>query len=103
MASSCDQETNRQGPLPTGACSKPGGVGVGTTAATGIARNLGKVLSGSVRVKTTVLSSGTARPATRDALLVAYSRAPLIGNSGHWRPPFEWGSSALRIEALTSP
>ena len=48
MASSWDQDTNRHGPLPTGAWSKPGGVGVGTTAATGIARNLGKMLSGSV-------------------------------------------------------
>ena len=62
MASSCDQETNRHGPLPTGAWSKPGGVGVGTTAATGIARNLGKMLSGSSRVNTIVLSSGTAMP-----------------------------------------
>ncbi len=102
MASSCDQETNRHGPLPTGAWSKPGGVGVGTTAATGIARNLGKMLSGALSVKTMVLSSGTAMPATARALPVAYSRAPLIGKSGHCRPALEAGSSARRIEARTS-
>ena len=103
MASSCDHETNRQGPLPTGAWSKPGGVGVGTTAATGMARNLGKMLSGSVSVNTMVVSSGTAMPSTALALPAAYSRAPWIGNSGHCRAALAAGSSARRIEARTCP
>ena len=65
IASSCSQLTNFQGPLPMGCWSKSSGVGLGATAATGMARSLGKTLSGSVKVKTMVESSGTSIPSTR--------------------------------------
>src|SRR5215213_5999964 len=62
-----------------------------------MARNLGKMLSGSVSVKTMVVSSGTARPEMSRAFPAANSRAPLIGKSGHCRPPRDAGADRSAV------
>ena len=100
MESSCDQETNRQGPLPMGAWSKSAPrAGVGTIAAAGIASSLGKMLSGSSRVNTTVESSATTSPVTPGASPLLKACAPWMGYRGHGRAPRDRGASARSIEA----
>src|SRR5258708_33247765 len=85
--SSCCHDTNRHGPVPTGRCARSGGAGSGTIEATGIARNLGKIASGSARSIATAVSPRDRPPASSVLVPAANAAAPPIRNSGQTPPP----------------
>src|SRR5258708_15603917 len=85
--SSCCHDTNRHGPVPTGRCARSGGAASGTIEATGIARNLGKIASGSARSIATAVSPREPTPAHSVPGPAANAPPPRIGHSGQARPP----------------
>jgi hypothetical protein len=69
-------------------------VGVGTMPVAGMATSLGKMLSGSSRLKVMVESFSTTMPATASDSPLLNARAPRMGYRGQGRPPSDFGESA---------